>query len=193
MLGHGMLMAAGGGGALASVVFDLSAKVSGYSVRSGSPTVAFDATNIGMSVSGGTSTNFVAYDAFGSFARPVKFIAEVKFVSDSSNRKHFGFFCDSGSTGVNGYRLVSLDSNVSISKFVGASETNAFNKANTVVPVVGQTYYIEAEFKLGGTINYIINGTVVNSTQDSSYPSIRPGFFVYGDGILVKSLIVSAI
>jgi hypothetical protein len=192
MLGHGMLMVVGGGGALASVVFDSAAKVSGYSLRSGSPSVSFDATNIGMSISGGNAINFVAYDSFGSFARPVKFTAKVKFVSNSAGINHFGMFSDSGSSGVNGYRTAFYSSSVLISKFVGGSETVILNKNASIVVSVGQTYDISAEFKTDGIINYSLNGTVIGTASDSSYSSIRPGFFVYGSAILVKSLTVSA-
>ena len=194
MLGHGMLMAAGSGnGELASIVFDSSAKVANYSARSGSPSVSFDATNIGMLISGSTVQNFVSYDGFGSFQRGIKFNAKIKFVSDSAARKHFGLYSDSGSSGVNGYRTATLDGNVYLSIWVGASETIFVSGSSSVVPSVGSTYDVSATFKADGTIEYALNGIALKSATDLSYTSLRPGFFVYGSAILVKSLSVEAV
>lgn len=194
MLGHAMLMAAGaGGGPLASVVFDSAAKVSGYSIRYGSPTITFDSTNIGMSIAFPDGFNFISYDAFGAFSRPVRFDAKVKFVSDSFGRKHMGFFCDSGSSGINAYRLATLDSAGGISKFVGTTETTqTVLESSSITLSVGQTYDLSAIFLSDGTIKYLINNVLITRVSNSDYASIRPGFFGYGAGILVKSLSVSA-
>lgn len=189
MLAHGMLMAAGGGGLPARVVFDSAGKVANYSIRSGSPSVSYDAANIGMSVSGPQVMNFIAFDAWGGLSRGVAFDALVKFVSDSSARKHMGFFCDSGASGINGYRVVTLDSSGYISKFVGQNETFLTKTVdNQITLSVGSTYKLSASFYSNGNIEYYINDALISRASDSDYLIVRPGFFVYGCGILVKEL-----
>ena len=193
MLSHSMLMSSSGG-LLAKIVFDSAAKVANYSIRSGSPSVSFDATNGGMSISGSTAQNFVAYDGFGGFNRGVAFEASIKFISDSFMRKHFGFFCDSGASGVNGYRIANLDNNATISKFVGSSEAGfTKTKDNATSLSVGNSYIFRAEIMKGGLIRLLINGNLIAEASNNDFAIVRPGFFVYGCGIVVKDLSVFAI
>ena len=194
MLSHSMLMSSSGG-LLAKIVFDSAAKVANYSIRSGSPSVSFDATNGGMSISGSNAQNFVAYDGFGGFNRGVAFEASIKFISDSFMRKIFGFFCDSGASGVNGYRITNLDNNAQISIFVGSSETTWFTKTtdNATSLSVGNSYIFRAEIMKGGLIRLLINGNLIAEVSNNDFAIVRPGFFVYGCNIVVKDLSVFAV
>lgn len=193
MLSHSMLMSSSGG-LLAKIVFDSAAKVANYSIRSGSPSVSFDATNGGMSISGSPAQNLVAYDGFGGFNRGVAFEASIKFISDSFTHKHFGFSCDSGASGVNCYRIANLDNNAMISKYIGSSET-VFTKTkdNATSLSVGNSYIFSAEIMKGGLIRLLINGNLIAEVSNNDFAIVRPGFFVWGCGIVVKDLSVFAI
>lgn len=193
MLSHSMLMSSSGG-LLAKIVFDSSAKVANYSIRSGSPSVSFDAANVGLSVSGGQVQNFVAYDGFGSFNRDVAFESTIKLASDPNGYKHFGFFLDSGASGVNGYRIANQDNNAKISKFVGSSETGfTKTKDNATSLSVGNSYIFRAEIMKGGLIMLLINGNLIAVASNNDFATLRPGFFVFACGIVVKDISVFAL
>lgn len=165
---------------------DPSAK---YSTRQGFPSVSWDSANQALSVLGNTSQNFVAYDAWGGFTGRFAFEMDVLFVSDSAARKHWGFFCDSSTSGTQGYRAANIDSVITFSRWSGSSETSigTFTEASNFV--VGNTYTLRLERDANGNFTFYVNGvaqpTVLNNTF---YTTIRPGFFVYGCEIRINEL-----
>lgn len=193
MLSHSMLMSSSGG-LLAKIVFDSSAKVANYSIRSGSPSVSFDAANVGLSVSGGQVQNFVAYDGFGSFNRDVAFESTIKFVSDQFGYKHFGLFLDSGVSGVNCYRVANDVSTMRVSIFRGTTETSLTKTTDNATSItVNNSYVFRAEIMKGGIIRALINGNLIAVASNNDFATLRHGFFVYGCGIVVKDISVFAL
>lgn len=193
MLSHSMLMSSSGG-LLQNIVFDTAAKVSNYSIRLGSPSVGFDSTNGGMSISGPQSQNFVAYDGVGAFNRDVAFISTIKLVSNPFNYIHFGLFLDSGASGVNGYHIAYDNNKLIISKFVGSSETRLEKTIdNSISFAVGDSHVFRAEIMKNGLIRALIDGNLIMESRNYDFATLRPGFFVYGVGIVVKDISVFAL
>ncbi len=161
-----------------------------YSTRSGSPSVSWDSTNQRLAVSGSTPQNFVAYDAWGGLSGKFAIEMDVVFASDSEGRRHWGFFCDSGASGCNGYRFATLDgAGWSMSRWVGSSETSLGQFSSSGGPTVGNTYTIRVERDDAGNFSMYVEGVKQpNTINDTVYGTIRPGFFVYGAGIQVNEL-----
>lgn len=160
-----------------------------YSIRSGSPSVSWDQTNSRLVLSNGTTQGFIAWDALGSFAGAVAFEIDVLFNSDRVARKHFGMFCDSGASGINGYRLCTLDDTVVFSRWVGSVETGIGTFISNTKFTIGNTYTLRFERSSSNNWTAYINGSpcpvILN---DTTYGAIRPGFFVHGCSVYINEL-----
>lgn len=161
-----------------------------YSTRSGSPSYTWDSTNKWLTISNSTTQGFVAYDAFGGFTGKVAFEMDVKFVDDSAARKHWGFFLDSGASGVNGYRAATLDgAGWGLGRWVDSSETSLGNFTTTFNPVIGTTYTLRIERDASGVFSFYVDGVKMSNTvTNTQYATIRPGFFMYGSTIQINEL-----
>lgn len=160
-----------------------------YSIRSGFPAVTWDSANSRLKITNENTQGIVAWDVFGNFSGRVAFEVDILFSADTANLKHFGMFCDSGYSGVNGYRFSSLGTAFNFSRWQGESETGIGTFTATSGITVGNTYTLR--FERDGSNNWTasINGsqcpTVLNN---STYDAIRPGFFVYGSTVYVNEL-----
>lgn len=161
-----------------------------YSTRSGSPSYTWDSTNQWLTIANGSSQGFVAYDAFGGFTGKVAIEMDMKFVADSAARKHFGMFLDSGASGVNGYRVSTIDgAGWGLGRWVGTSETSLGTFTSTFNPVIGTTYTLRIERDASGVFSFYVDGVKrPNTVTNTQYATIRPGFFVYGSTIQINEL-----
>ena len=160
-----------------------------YSILSGSPSVSWDQTNSRLVLSNGTTQGFIAWNALGSFAGAVAFEIDVLFNSDSAARKHFGMFCASGASGINGYRLCTLDDTIIFLRWAGAVGTLIGTFISNATFTRGNTYTLRFERSSSNNWTAYINGSpcpvILN---DTTYDAIRPGFFVYGCGVYINEL-----
>lgn len=161
-----------------------------YSTRSGSPSISWDSANQALSISNETTQGFISWDKWGGFTGQVAFEMDMVFASDSAARKHFGMFCDSAASGVNGYRLSTLDgASFNLSRWVGSSETSLGVFTTSFNPVIGTTYTFRLERNSSGVFSLYINGVLQpNTITNTQYATIRPGFFVYGCAIRINEL-----
>lgn len=160
-----------------------------YTIRSGSPSVSWDSANARLLVSNGETQGFVAWDALGNYAGKVAFEIDVLFSADSQGLKHFGMFCDSGASGVNGYRFSNINASLNMSRWAGSSETSigVFNTATSFA--TGNTYTLRFERDTSNNWTAYINGVKCPTTlNNTTYNGVRPGFFAYGSTIYINEL-----
>lgn len=160
-----------------------------YTIRSGSPTVAWDSANARLQVNNGASQGFVAWDALGDYAGKVAFEIDVLFSSDNNGLKHFGMFCDSGASGVNGYRFANINADLRLSRWSGSSETSIGVFSTATSFTTGNTYTLRFERDTNNNWTAYINGVKCPTTlNNTTYNGVRPGFFAYGVDIYINEL-----
>lgn len=160
-----------------------------YTIRSGSPSVSWDSANARLLVSNGATQGFVAWDALGNYAGKVAFEIDVLFSADSQGLKHFGMFCDSGASGINGYRFAAYQASIMFSRFAGSTETVIGYFTNTASFATGNTYTLRFERDASNNWTAYINGVKCPTTfNNTTYDGIRPGFFAYGSTIYINEL-----
>lgn len=162
-----------------------SAPTSGeWSIRRSTPQVSWQAGTQALRISGGDLSNFVAWDAWGSFTGPIAIESDVVFLAGAA-RKHWGLYIDAGSQGQHGYRVYHLDDAWAMSQFTNGTETTigTFGQADVTI---GQTYTVRLETDGQGTFALRVNGTAIGgSLTDTTYKTYRPGWFTYGNDATV--------
>lgn len=159
-----------------------------FSIRSGSPTVSWDSANKRLFISGNESQHFISWDALGNFTDNIVFEMDILFFGNASNRFHFGLYLDSGSSGSNGYRFATLDTNFMASQWVNTVESNGgAANINPITYILGTTYTLRCERINRKWSVYINNVKLPNEISIlNQYNGLRPGFFVYGSAVYIN-------
>ncbi|URX63246.1 putative Ig domain-containing protein [Luteibacter anthropi] len=157
-----------------------SAPASGeWSIRRSNPKIAWQADTQALRISGGDLSNFVSWDAWGSFTGAIAIESDIVYVAGGS-LKHWGLYIDSGNSGQHGYRVHHLQAKWGMSTWNDGSEGSGSDIGPGDV-VVGQTYTVRWEADGRGNFTLRVNGTYIGTVSNSAFTSWRPGWFSYGN------------
>lgn len=179
------------GGVVAATETFASDPAGQYTNTLGSNSVTWDSAAQALNVSGVVQQNFTKLNMFPVLDTSVDAFVEmdVKFVSDSANRKHFGFFL--GDAAANGYRLAGLDNTTwTVSRWVnGVEQTPNLSATYTgAAPafVVGSTYLLRASRTAGGAFSISVDGVLrFTSAENDIHTSLTAGVFCFGSAVQV--------
>lgn len=175
--------------------FEINPRPGEYRIESSNPVMAWSASNKALSMSGGTRSNFVSWNAWGAFTGRIRFRTSVAYLSETASppRQHFGMYLagDDKADGTHrGYRVYHLDTSWNVSYWEGTgTDNNRWNE--TFVgrfdtgsnPAPTGTYVMQVDLDGLGNMTLTVNGTVYSTVAlpQGGPTALRPGWFTYGD------------
>lgn len=162
-----------------------------YSIRSGSPSVSWNSVSQSLVIVGTQDQPIVAWDATGNWTGAWAFEMDLTLSDDWFGRRHFGFFIDSGTSGLNGYRVAQLDTERRMTRFTGPTSFDGDAPLNDMVAGVVSPdvpFTMKLTRSVDGLFTLYFDGMPVGTSRRLDYSQFRPGFFAYGCTLRIAEL-----
>lgn len=147
-------------------------------------TWTWDGPNTSITQTNSTLNSYALFESIMPRSTPGYFdmTASVTLMTDPSARKHLGLFPQGvDGNALSGYRIVNLDGAWEVSRYTNNAQTNISYVSHGVFGWdVGETKVLRV--KLEGTyFTLFVNGVKALTWTDSTYTSLRPGYWTYGN------------